>query len=112
MSAASDWVDGLSAEIREFSRVRGTPIVEVHLADGLIVKVQQARPGPGDLFVSFSVFPDVEPGEAVLAAMVKDRDEEYHTARVVVASLHHVIRVELLHDLPAAKTVGFQSPAE
>jgi hypothetical protein len=111
VSAASDWVDGLNAEIRDFSRTRGTPIVQVHFADGESVKVQQVRSGPGDLFVSLSVYPDAEPGDAVLAAMVKDLDDEYHTARVVIRSLNQIARVELLHDEPAAKTIGFRDPS-
>jgi hypothetical protein len=64
--------------------------------------------GPGEMFVTFDAFPDVEPGPAVLAAMVQDHDGEYHTARAVIASLHDIRSVELLHEPPErTKTIGF-----
>lgn len=110
MSAATDWVDGLTEAIRSFTRSRGSPIVAVHLTTETF-HVQKVTPGPGDLFVTFDAYPDVEPGDAVLAAMVEDRDGERHTARVVLASLSEIRKVELLHGAPGpAQTIGFRAP--
>jgi hypothetical protein len=109
MSAAEDWVNGLTESIREFSRTRGSPVVRVHLNTESF-NASRVAAGPGDLFVTFDAFPDVEPGPAVLAAMVQDRDGEYHTARVVIASLHDIRSVELLHEPERTRTIGFRAP--
>jgi hypothetical protein len=111
VTTASDWVDGLRAQVQEFSRARGTPpVVDVRLSSGEAVKVQRVEPGPGDFFVTLQVYPDVEPGDAILEAMVRDAEGEYHTARVLAVNLHRIDRVELLHDVPAARTLGFRTP--
>jgi hypothetical protein len=113
----------LLGTIREFGRTRGNPRVEVHLVAGQILAIQTAVAGPGDASVTLEVYPDVAPGEEVLAHMVRrDPEGDFHTPRVVVVALHEIARVELLHwepppeggqeDDPRAFAIGFQAPEE
>jgi hypothetical protein len=111
---ATEWVEGLQARIQEFSRTRSSPVVEVHLAfSHVVLRVKRADAGPGDSQVTFDVFPDAEPGPAILDAMVRrDPDGELYTPRQVIVRLDRIDRVELLHDLPRATSIGFQAPDE
>ena len=110
MSAASDWVDELNEAIRSFGKSRSTtPVVVVHLT-GERFAACRATPGPGASFVTFDVYPDAEPGAAVLAAMVRDSDDKYHTARVVIVALHEVRKVEILLESPKrSESFGFRA---
>lgn len=110
MTAASEWVAGLNEAIEAFSGSRGSPVVRVHLNTERF-NVQRATAGPGERFVTFDVYPDVAPGGAVLDAMVKDAQGEYHTPRVVIVSLAEVRKIELLHESPGRSTAfGFRAP--
>jgi hypothetical protein len=112
LSAASEWVDGLTAAIYEFSQTRGSPVVVVHLAAEAF-RIQRTTPGPGDQFVTFEAYPDVVAGDAVLATMIRDDEGNYHTARVVLASLQEIRSVDLLHGTTEqVRTYGFRAPAE
>jgi hypothetical protein len=69
VSRASDWVAGMRRSIRDFAQDRKCPepLVRVTLDDGEQFFLQAMTPGPGDDFVTFSVYePSDETGLVVL----------------------------------------------
>lgn len=110
MSDAAEWVDGLRAQTRNFARTRKqTPVVRVTLLSGENFYVESTEPGPGDSFVTFGVFPGTE---KVLEKMVRDNEGDYHTARVIVVSLHQLQQVDILYDAARSGTIGFRAPED
>ena len=109
MSAAAEWVEGLTEAIQSFTRSRGAwPVVAIHLLTESFY-VQKATPGPGQTFVTFDAFPDTPPTEA-LAAMIEGSAGGYYTARVVIVGLQDIRKVELLNEpRDRAEVFGFHA---
>jgi hypothetical protein len=64
--------------------------------------------------VVLAVYPDVPLGQEMLAAMVRDEEGDYHTARVVIVHPARIQRTELLVRAPGegAQPFGFTRPDE
>jgi hypothetical protein len=112
---ASEWCDWLREAIQEFGRTRRShPVVQLVLDDGETFFVQSVEPAAGNELVMLAVYPDVPLGQEMLAAMVRDEEGDYHTARVVIVHPARIQRTELLVRAPGegAQPFGFTRPDE
>lgn len=113
-TVAEEWVKELAVLARRFEMTRGRPIVlKVHLPTESF-NVAWIVPGPGSQFLTLDVYPDVEPGPAMEAALVKGKDGMLYTPRIVVVNLNTITKVELLHGSGEEREVafGFRAPEE
>jgi hypothetical protein len=92
ISQASDWVAGMQRSIREFAQSRRCPkpLVRMTLDDGEQLFLRAMTPGPGDDFVTFTVY---EPSDEI--------------ARLVVLRLDAVRKIEMLTKPPNAAEKAF-----
>ena len=93
MSRASDWVAGMRRAIRDFAQSRQCPkpLVRVTLDDGEQFFLEAMAPGPGEDFVTFTVY---EPNDEM--------------TRPVVLHLDAIRKVELLRKPPRGAEQHFR----
>jgi hypothetical protein len=101
-SPAEDWVAAFQDAVRRFVEARSISgcTVRVTLADDRQVFVKDMQAGPGPVHVTLDVYPD-DNDEILLEA------EGLFTPSAVIVQLDRLIVVELLHEPPEDRPVGF-----
>lgn len=111
---AQQWVADLNAAASAYLRERHlTPIVKVTFVDGDTRYVQKVEAGPSDRLITLHVYPDAND---VLGNMVRverlspEQGAEYLTRVAILVEPERVMKVELLHEQPQGRAVGFAVP--
>jgi hypothetical protein len=100
------WIESFVEATREFAGTRQcvAPVVRITLYDGSHVFVHRLAAGPGDGYITISVYPDDPEKE-----MVKNPDENGfpQTPTVMMVPFETIIGIELRTEPPSRSLMGF-----